>query len=548
MSTGRAGSFAHRLMQMALISFCALALTTSCGGGKSDDGTLGSFAPGLARYVLPFIGTAGSGESATLVLANTSSDPAPVTVQAFAPNAGALPGGAPYAAPEVIVVPAAGQVRRALTTLTGGGPLLGGWLAVDSRSATVFDAVSGEPVGLATTGHVFPSIERVRSGVTPRHDVSTGIGTRAGGVAVTLLEDTTGIQILNDTHDPVPGGPVDPMPLDVIATFYDVDGDVVTTTPLTIPPQGSVSLAPAVTTGHVRIEPDLTGVPAARVIAYAAGAREDSFHVHTERRFQEASDTDLPGQYDAGFEVDFGTDVYGNVSDFGVVMSNPTTTDQAVVLAAVFTSGGVPVVADNRAVLLPAGRTVYMSTTDIESRGLVVGESSIFADIFGDPTASPARTRVSLFFQVPRSVDISARAFDSSFDTYHRRVGAQLRTKAGFVVDLPIQTTTTIGTRTWLQLTNTTGSDIDVPMRLFTPGGTEYVLDTIVVPAFTRVDWSPDGTIYREDPTDTVGPPVTRVGILVTPLGGLFVRGMTRDTNALNLTVLESSRAMWPGD
>ena len=524
MSPARVGTFVSRLLQVALISLCALGVTTSCGGGKSDEGSLGSFIPGLSRYVLPFLGTTGTGETATLVLANASSDDAPVTVQAFGPNAGALPGGAPYAAPEVVVVPAAGQVRRAVTTFTGGGVLAGGWLAVDSRSSTVFDPVSGEPVPIATTGQVFPSIERVRSGVTPRNDVSTGIGTRPSGVAVTILEDTTGIQILNDSHDPFAGGPVDPMPLDVVATFVTVDGSIASTTPLTIPAQGSVTLAPGVTTGHVQIEPDLTGVPPTRVIAYAAGAREDDLHVHTERRFQEATDDALPAQYDAGFEVDFGTDVFGNVSDFGVVMSNPTSADEAVVLAAVFTADGVPLLTTNRVVLMPAGRTVYMTTTDIESRGLVVGESSLFSDIFGHPTASLGRSRVTLFFQVPRSVDISARAFDSSFDSYHRRVGAQLRTKAAFVVDVPIQTSTAFGTRTWLQFTNTTGSDIEVPLRLFTPGGTEYVLDSLMVPAFSRFDWSPDGTIYREDPTDTLGPPVGHVGILATPLGGLFVR------------------------
>jgi hypothetical protein len=178
-----------------------------------------------------------------------------------------------------------------------------------------------------------------------------------------------------------------------------------------------------------------------------------------------------------------------------------------------------------------------MRTTTRDSLGLdnAGGEVSLFDDIFGDVFTYEDFEEVTLHIQVPKSVNLSARHFDPAFGSFWQRMKQFPLSNNVLVADLPIQVTQGTGLRNLVSFTNPTKGTLRIPIRGFTPGGTEYILEALEVPALSRLDWTPDGMNFREDPSDPTGPIVRYMQFLFSPSGGAFFRGRTvaQDANGL---------------
>ena len=89
--------------------------------------------------------------------------------------------------------------------------------------------------------------------------------------------------------------------------------------------------------------------------------------------------------------------------------------------------------------------------------------------------------------------------------------------------------------RTYVDFMNPVNFEQTVFVRGFTPGGTEYILDSFTVGPFRRVRWSQDGTIYREDPFDLLLPPVAFMSFEFSSTGGLHYGARTeiKDTQGI---------------
>lgn len=527
---------------LCLVLACSLALgVMGCGGGDGDSTGTGSVRIGASVYGLPFLPTAGgASQSVTVGLKNASSIPATVYLTAFTPGGATYPAGADLP----FTVPGRGELRVPLSLITGGVPV-GGWVYIDTRDVTTLDAITGEPTPTATSGYVETYLHRGLVGTGGEQDDISGFTGRATGVQVAVMPATDSVQIVNYSFNQVAGGPVMPLPISYTVSSFDAFGALLVSTPVVVPANGSAALP--FTTGaavwSVRVEPTAGALPpppplpAVQTIRYGVIARENGLQNHQEARYQDEPPVHWTGQMDLGFEVDFGPDSAGNVHDFALLMSNPTTTDASIVLRAVYSADGQPLLTQPRGYVLGAGRTVYMRTTTRDSLGLDTagGEVSFFDDLFGDVFLATGFEEVTLHVQVPSSIDLSARHFDPAFASFWQVLKQFPLSNNVNVADLPIQVTQGTGLRNLVSITNPTTGPLRVPVRGFTPGGTEYILDDLEVPAYTRMDWTPDGMNFREDPSDTTGPIVPYMQFLFTPSGGAFFRGRTvaRDANGL---------------
>ncbi len=508
----------RRLLLSALV-LCAAALgPIGCGSG-GDDETRGA-RRGSFVFALPFVPATGT-ETITLGFKNVTTTDAPVRVTPF------MADGTPYAGgTTTVVVPGQGELRRTLASLLGAAPA-GGWVHVDTRDTTTLDAVTGEPVPLATSGFVFPYIERDVLGSAAEQDALGGLAPRADEVRVCVSSRTYAVQLINHSVMEMGGGSV-PLAVSFDVELVGADGTTVPAagSPFVVAGNATVALPfspPFGSIGFVRVTP--TAAPAAGELRrFSISSREFTLQNHAEGRYREASDSVFPGLVEMGFDVEHGPDGDGNIHDFGVMLCNGSTSSQTVTLFAVFRRGGLPILTTPRLFNLRAGRSVFMGTTNSVSFGLEGAEVSWFNDIFGDAFSAGGLEAVTLYIQAPRAVDVSARHFDASGASFYRVLTSYPRTNRACHYDVPIATSTLSTRRSWLVITNTGTGPLTVPVRVYTPIlGTEYALPDIVVPPQSRLDWSPDGIQLREEPTDTVGPFVQFLRIDMVPnVGALF--------------------------
>jgi hypothetical protein len=514
------------LLPLSLALLCALWL-----GGCGSGGNGGGARIGPVSFALPFLPST-AGVTATVGIKNATRDAAPVYLTAY-DNAGGTYG----AANQMFTVPAQGELRVSVAQLAGGATN-GGWVAVETRDITNLDPVTGEPAPLSTSGSVFAYMHRTLLGGNNEVDATPGLVGRTTGVAIPVTPNTGRVQLVNYSYDQTPGG-LAPQAVIFTITTYDAAGAQVGA-PLIqlVGSNGAFDWQPAVTMGTIRAEPVGAPFPPARQIRYTLAGRENGFQLNVESRYTEASTGHWPALIDMGFEVAFGTDEAGNAHDFGVLLHNPTGANESVALLAVLRKGGAPVLTIPRGYLLGAGRTVWMRTTTRDSIGLQQGESSWFEDIFGDVFATTSFDEVTLHVQASRGLNVSARHFDPSFNAFYEVLRTIPRTNRACVYDLPIQVSQVGGLRNYVSITNTTANPLIVPIRAYTPMlGTEYILDSIEVPAFTRYDWSPDGTTYREVPTDPLGSAVPFLRLDFSPSTGALFRGRTEARDAGQLLV-----------
>ncbi|MDJ0522344.1 MAG: hypothetical protein QNJ90_09770 [Planctomycetota bacterium] len=502
--------------------FVALLGAVWVGGcGSGGDQFTGGARSGPVRFALPFVPST-SGVSATIGMKNVTTGDAPVYITAYDSA------GNPYGAVnQAFVVPGQGELRVPLAQIAG-GPTNGGWVCVETRDVTTPQPVIGEPTPLPTTGFVFAYLHRELLGGNNEVDSTPGLAGRASGVTLPITPDTGRIQLINHSFDQNAIAAIPQAVLYRIETFDESGNQAGAAVTQFVAANGTFDWLPGVTTGYVRVEPIGAPFPPQRQIRYGLAARENGFHMHVESRYTEATLGHWPGLLDLGFDVNFGTDEAGNVHDFGLLLNNPTGSSESLSLIAVYRKGGAPVLTIPRGYVLGAGRTVYMRTTTRDSIGLLQGEDSWFDDIFGDVFATQTFDEVTLYVQAPRSLDVSVRHFDPSFNAFYQVQRAIPRSNRACVFDLPIQVSQAGGTRNYVSITNTTTSPLTVPIRGYTPMlGTEYILDSIEVPALATIDWSPDGQTFREEPTDTVGPPVSFMRFDFAPTTGALFRGRT---------------------
>ncbi len=506
-----------------------LALGLGLGGCGSGGGGSGNARPAAEAFVLPFLPTSPF-EAFALGLKNLASQSAPVFVSAYDPA-----GGMYGAANQLFVVPAHGELQVPLGSIAG-GPTNGGSLRIETRDVNDRDAVTGIPNALPTSGLVLPYVMRSLGGGSPDEDASPAQPLFASGVDVTLTPYTSDVQVVNRSFDenaPLPT----PVGVTLRTTEYDANGDMVgAPVDRNVPADGTLQVPFASQGGRITIEPQ-GAVPAGRHVQYAAASRENGLQVYVDSRFIEAPRSSLQ---DLGFEMAFGQDTAGNVHDFGLLMTNPTGSTETVVLQGIYRKGGQPILTTPRAFALDGGRTVLMKTTTQDSIGLRQGEVSFFDDLFGDVFQAQGFDEFTLFVQAPKTLGISARHHDPAFGSFYEVLRGVARTTRACIYGFPIETTTAGGRRNYVSITNTTNGSLEIPIRAFTPmQGTEYILDRVTVPPLSRLDWSPDGMILREEPTDTVGAPVPFLQLEMTPLTGAFFRSRTeaRDANELLIFV-----------
>ncbi len=466
------------------------------GCGTDDATGVETFSFGPAEIVLPFIPGVGESQSQVVGLKNLTLFPSTVTVTAYTPAGAAYGPGA-----TAIVVPAQGETRVPLTTFTG-PVLLGGWVHVDTTTGPA-------------ASFVIAYMDRVRPGGFD--DASIGLTWRATGGHVTLSGHAESYEIVNGSKlgaGFVPGS--------YTVTMYDPFGLPFPPTVVPIGAAGSVRVPVVLgTVGLVKVEPDVGSFPAGTTFRYAVAAREESVAVHNEERFHEPVDTVL-SDVTLGFDLEHGVDPELNHCDFGLVLSNFATTRKFLTLSAIYDRNGNQLLPAPRIVGLDPFATKYMSTRPGLSIGLELGELSVLDGLFPDIGIDPPKQDFWMRITFPKEVNVTARQYDPDFFSFYRVVRTRRITPQANVSDLPIQPTIGGGIRNWVDVMNPNPTSQTLFIRGFTPGGFEYILPQTTIPAFSRISWSPDGSIFTEDPFDPLAPPVLFMSFNFSSTGGLM--------------------------
>ena len=379
----------------------------------------------------------------------------------------------------------------------------------------------------AATGFIVPYVDRFVAG--GKRGAEKGLTFRPGTVCTTLSPFATSYELIN--HSDKAGAPFG-VTYDVVmydefgaptASMIVVAGDATMRVPIT---PGTVGLVCATPMGPFAAD---------ETIKTAITAQESGVPVHSEYRYRVAADTRLD-TVPFAFELEFGRDGpgVGNVHDFAVVLSNPGTDLETMTINAIYRANGTTILGTPRFVTIDPKATKFLATRTIDSFGLDLGggEVSPFDDLFGDVSLAGSVTSFTLLITVPDTVDVSARHYDRLFATYCRILPPRPLSANVNVCNMPIQTTVSSGIRTYVDLMNPTPFELTVFVRGYTPGGTEYLIDPVVVPGLNRVRFSQDGIIYREDPFDVLDPPVPFMSFEFASTGGLHIGARTeiRDT------------------
>lgn len=523
-----------RFIGLALV--CALLLAPACGSGSSDD-AIGEAVRGPGVFALPFVPTTAS-ETLRIGFRNLTATDGTAYVTAF------LPDGTAYGAGTVDVdVPAFGAIQIPLALFTGPAMTLGGWLEIETRDITTLDPVTGSPTPTTTSGLISAYTERFETALDS--DGARGVAFRDDFHYVSFNQFTIAYQIINRSYSPAAGGETaEPVTVDVVE--YDPFG--VPSAPIAMPldANGSILFVPISASGRIEVTPAVTTPATTEVLIATAGLEADP-QVFVEARLLEV-DRDSFQRF-IGFDVEFGTDPAGNVYDFFVQATNPTTRNATITLEGVWRSDGSPILNTPRIVAVDSKRTKILATTDLLSQGLDDQEDSPFSDIFGPVDAQPFDLDVcTVIFSVSADVSLSARGWNAYKSFYRVLPGRKLTTQViALGIDVPVTTAT--AARNFVTLMNPRSNEIQVNVRGYTPGGTEYLLDPVVVPAYTRIEWSADGMIFTEDPTDQTQDQVPFMGFMFAAQGGMFfnarrvLRELDDELRAMSPQVVRDLRA-----
>jgi hypothetical protein len=507
----------RRLLVLAFAG--ALLFAAGCGGAVAGAGATGSITAGPAEFAIPLVPDT-TGTALVLGFKNLLATPAPVSVTAR------LPGGAPYALGTItFLVPALGETRFPLGTFTGPGAAAGGWVHVDTRDVATPAPVTGEPTPVATTGFVVVYVKRFLAGV--EDDAAAGEAFRVDTSLAAITEHTFAYQVVNHSVVPMAAGSV-PTAADWTVAELDAFGAVVSTATFLIPANASTSFTPVVATGKAvafPTPPPGQSAPAGTLFKGAVAGIEADPQVQIEARLLEVADTTL-GIRAVGFPVRFGNDgAGGDVYDFSLVLSNRGTARATATIEAILGADGQGIWTQPIAIGLDSGATKVLRTTTIDSRGLDLGETSPFQPLFGPVGAATSVQVFWMWLNVPSTVDVSLREYDSVFKEWYQILPGRKQTTDVTYAGVDVVPTLPSGTRNWITLMNPRTTPMTVQVRAYTPGGVEYILSPLTVPPLSRRDYSPDGTVITEVPSDPMAPPVPFVSFRLSASGGMFFGG-----------------------
>lgn len=495
---------------LILTALLALLVAPSCGSGDAS-GATGTIVVGPAVMAIPAL-PVGIQQNVVLGLRNLTEEVAMVYVTAHRPDGTAYPAGT-----VPVTLPPGGGVWESIMTFTGGVPAAG-WFEIDTRNPNVLDA-NGEPSWTSTTGFVAAYVHRIEGG--EESDATLAMAFRDDFAFVNITEGTFSYQVINHSYVPAGGGST-PAAITATVNTYDAYGLLTSSLPVNIDAGGTfASLAPVTFTGRVEVVP-ATG-PAGAMYRIAISTQELNSRTMAEGRFLYVP-RDLPRR-EGAFDLEFGWDQFGNPYDFGVVLTNPTDSREDVQIHPIHRSDGAAITVDPIIVGVNAKSTKYLATTTDNSEGLEAGEVSPFELIFPSIGGFPPVTEFTMHLSAPVGMAISAREFPALFTTWYRILPGRKGTTDAIVLGVDVPTDVGLGVRNFISLMNPTARPRSVHIRGYTPGGTVYILGPLTLSGYQRLDWSPDGTIWREEPTDTTGPAVRFMAFRFSSDGGIFING-----------------------
>ena len=491
----------NRILVIALLVTLPLLGATGCGS-TSDDAASG-VVTGPCIFGIPFLPL--SGQTLAVGARNHGGSAGSVGITAYNEF------GSPVAATNTLALPAGGEER----TFVPGG--VAGW---------VFAEFFGGAKGLSTLYG-----ER---NVTGESGAILGGIFRPGPVYIGVDPWTTAVQLINASKHMAT-----PTPITYSIASYDYQGNMVgSASTVTVPAHGSYQMTvnPS-NVARVQATPMTLGGGGAFTSdteqqSLMAGRLQD-LQVSIEVRFLTVSDRFFDR---IGVDFDFGIDSDNNVADVGFHVSNSSSSPRNAVIQAVRDSTGTNLLAAPRVVTLPGNGAKFIATTTADSRGLEVGQPSPLADIFGDVSAATMAGYTIEWF-VDDDVSVHGANYDSVFGEWRKLLRPNPLSNIIVVSNLPIQETLPSGTRNYITFQNPINSPQTIFVRGNTPGGTQYILDSLTVPAFGRLTYSPDGQRFTETPFNNLEPAVPYMSFTFAPSGGLYVSGRTELRDGANRIV-----------
>jgi hypothetical protein len=491
------------------------------GGGGGGDGAL----IGQLEYALALPGT---GETVTLGLRNVSTDPALVTATLHSPAGGA---GTPIAIPGGLV-PGRGEVQVNVSS-----PPENGWIHVETR----------DPVTHAlfpTSGFVVPYVQK--QGAGPRGEFGFGLPFATTTAAMPFGPDTTVVQVINASHlTAVP--PVTPVAIAADVAVFDTDGTILGFIPAAPIPANGVFVVPGVPAGSAG-QVAVTPLPAAGVdVKFTMATREDPAGFGEAIGFGLDSDIHVqqtgPGNF-YELALEWGRTPEDDFRDFAILATNATDGALTIQFDEINDATGGAILPFPRVFTLGARETRYFGTTLANTIGLEIGEVHPFADLFGDVFLTAGLRQMRWALVHAPGVVVTAPNFDPAFSAAYQEVPETEISISAAVVGIEQETTTFGAERNWIAMTNRSTAEARVFVRIFTPGGTEYLLPDLFVPPGGRFDWSPDALVLngllgiREDQNVPTDPPVPFFSVYLASTTGLGFFGRREIRDALGNLVL----------
>jgi len=441
-------------------------LCAACGG--SGGGGSGVSA-GPLYWGVPFVA---SGAATTMVvgLRNVDSQGTTATLQGYRPD------GTPYTGPVSVNLGGTSEERLSVSEALGGDTPAGGWILASTPTGAV-------EVYFAVVIPVLTAEETSRAYALD--DLAVPLTSYEDGVDVT--NRTTSIQISNASG---------------AATTITVTPYAEPLNPLDPPVAGTPQALPFAAYETQTFTPDaLAGTLLFR----------GSFFLSAATPFVAAGEEDLAyavsrkssNGRNVSAGLSFGRDplpVATSYLDFAMVVRNDADVTRILTIT--------QIVSANATTILPAPRNVTLAPHEERVIGTL---DAPFDDIFGDITTFGSFVRFRIEMQVPSEIDVSFRQFDPDFLDYNMTVVPSPTGHVFDVSDVLPQLTLTTGLRTFSSILNRSNAEITVYAEaLITqpPGfdGVASPITTLTVPANSRLDFSPDGVLYRD--RDNVVTPV----------------------------------------
>jgi hypothetical protein len=433
-------------------------------------------------------------------------------------------------------VPAFGETEF---TLVAPPAVAGGWLHVETRDALTL-------ADLPTTGFVACGFCVERSG--PSKEAAPACVFAPTLSVLPVLPSTEAVQLINQTRDSTT--PTTLVPLAVTVDVVEADGTIFSSTPLVLGPSESTTVVlPVGFFGSVVATPTLDDPTKLEAFTLAAKESRSSLSLAYETHYWDFLSFRL-----AEAALQHGPAPEGEFRDFQLVVVNPTDGVATFTIDRIVTDTGVSVLPFPRLVAIPAGESRVYATTTVDSLGLDSGEVSPLDDIFGDPFLATTYRRFVMGLTIGEGLYLSSRDFDPSIAEFEANVRGLLRTHDAMVIGIEQETTVVSGRRNWISLMNPATGPITVLPRAYTPGGTEHILPSILVPAWGRLDWSPDAITLngllglREDQNDPTSLPVPFFSLRFISAGSFGVEGRREVRNASDLLLFVTPFVVEPLD